>query len=110
MFKEWFGGCIDRAASGPVTVTLAEPVGDSPFLLGGTVLAESGAVSLEVRYADGTRARPRVAWVSDPINAGFYFYEVPRWQWDTGKQPIAVVAIDERGREVGRAQLSGRIP
>ena len=32
---------------------------------------------VRIDFTDGTTAKPAVSWVSAPINAGFFLYEVP---------------------------------
>ena len=114
-WEELFGGCMaDRAEYLErgllLGVTVAEPGSTGPYLLGGEILTESGAASLEVRYRDGERADIPLVWVSEPINAGFFLFEVPRTNWETAARPVAVVALDEDGKEVARQELPGPQP
>jgi hypothetical protein len=51
-----------------------------------------------MRFADGDAAEPEVVWVSEPINSGFFAYEIP-----TGREIESVVAFDEDGNVVTEA-------
>jgi len=33
--------------------------------------------SVEIEFTDGTSAKPEISWISSPINAGFFLYEIP---------------------------------
>ncbi len=56
----------------------------SPFSIGRIQRLVIGTVSspeiseVKIDFTDGTTAVPAVTWVSDPIDAGFFYYEVPR--------------------------------
>jgi hypothetical protein len=73
--------------------------------LGRAARAVSGFVdadyvsTLELRLADGSVARPRLIWVSQPIAAGFFAYELSDEERRAGGVE-AVVALDSRGRTV----------
>jgi hypothetical protein len=51
--------------------------------------------SVVVRFADGGSVRPRVVWVSPPINGGFLYYRVPR-----GREATSVEGLDASGELV----------
>jgi hypothetical protein len=60
------------------------------------VVSSASVSSIEVSFTDGTTAKPRLAWVGAPIDAGFVFYEIP-----AGKTVAGVIAYDE-GRTQGQ--------
>jgi hypothetical protein len=58
------------------------------------------ADAVEIRFADGDRHRLELAWVSEPINAGFFRYEIPAERRRAGHEIKAIVALDGDGRVV----------
>jgi hypothetical protein len=52
---------------------------------------------VEVRFADGETYRPKLTWVSEPIGAGFFFYEVPADRRRPGHEIEAIVALNGDG-------------
>jgi hypothetical protein len=56
--------------------------------------------SVEVRFADGEIDRPSLAWVSEPIHAGFFQYRVPLEHRRVGHEIRSVVGLDSEGRVV----------
>jgi hypothetical protein len=73
-------------------------------LVWGRVLA-SEIEEVELLYQDGERATLPFVWVSDPIDAGFYAYEVPEEHRRPGRLTVAVIGLDEDGQEVARQCL-----
>jgi hypothetical protein len=55
--------------------------------------ASSAVSSVEVKFTDGSSAKPKVFWVSTPIDTGFFLYEIP-----AGKTVYQVVANNARGQ------------
>jgi hypothetical protein len=49
-----------------------------------------------IRFSDGHAVRPRIVWVSAPINAGFFAYDVPN---DEQSSRVHVTAVDAYDRE-----------
>jgi hypothetical protein len=56
------------------------------------------ADSVEIRFADGASVEPDVVWVSEPINAGFFAFEVRE-----RRVLASVVALDQDGNAVTEA-------
>ncbi len=79
------GGAI---ASGPVFVT------------GSTTFRD--AATVEVHFEDGEVATVPIVWISAPIDAGFFGYEVPKRHWGAGHRPRSVVVRDASGHELQR--------
>lgn len=55
---------------------------------------------LEVVYQDGERRRIPYVWVSDPVDEGFYAYDIPVEHEEPGRLAVAVVGLDEDGRQI----------
>ena len=53
-----------------------------------------------VRFSDGSAVHPQVVWVSAPIDAGFFAYDVPADEQSTRDHVTAVEAYDGAGRLV----------
>jgi hypothetical protein len=75
-------------------------------LYGSTVLAgfvyDKHIANLEVRFKHAATVTVPLLWVSPPIDAGFFFYDITRAQQRQGGGPVAVVALDEHGKELAR--------
>lgn len=72
-----------------------------PVLIAGSTILDSAA-SLEIRFEDGEAVTVPVVWISKPIDAGFYGYEVPRANWVRGHRPNELVLLDADGHELRR--------
>lgn len=86
-----------QSALGVVWLESAE----GPALLSGHLL-DPAVERLELRYEDGEKADIPFIWVSKPIDAGFYIFEVPREHLRTGWRAETLVALDHAGDEVAR--------
>jgi hypothetical protein len=79
----------------------------APVIISGSTLVP-GATTMEVRFDDGGYATTPVVWVSQPIDAGFFVYEVPRQHWAVGRRPTLLLLEDEAGHELARnTELGG---
>jgi hypothetical protein len=56
--------------------------------------------SVEIRFEDGTVIHPRLVWVSAPIEAGFFYQEIPNAYRLAGHRLKEVVAVDGKGNVV----------
>jgi hypothetical protein len=56
--------------------------------------------SLLIKFADGDTARPPVTWVSQPINFGFFYYDVPPEHRVGGHEATKIEALDADGNVV----------
>lgn len=59
-----------------------------------------GAARVAVQFEDISWERTPLVWVSDPIDAGFFVYELPREHWKVGKRPIALTVENAHGKEL----------
>jgi len=99
------GGC-----AGPRMPTRSEPGDRNGGAIGlgrygSTVLAgyvrDKQIANLEVRFKHAPTVTVPLLWVSPPIDAGFFFYDITPAQQRQGG-PVAVVALDEQGKELAR--------
>jgi hypothetical protein len=80
-----------------------------PVLVDGSTTLEDAA-SVDVRFEDGDVASVPVVWVSAPIDAGFFGYEVPPSHWAEGHRPTLMVVRDADGHELQRDSSAFRAP
>ena len=102
------GGCDrDRALRFAPGLSIPGPISalgeilEPPVLFGGDTLIH-GAASVKVEFEDGTSAIAPITWVSPPIDAGFFVYELPKEHWQEGHRPTALVLEDADGNELAR--------
>ena len=62
--------------------------------------AAGPAADVVIRFSDGHTVQPRVVWVSAPIDAGFFAYDVPTGEQTSRAHVTAVDAYDRNGRRV----------
>jgi hypothetical protein len=74
---------------------------EPPVIFDGDTLIH-GATTVKVLFEDGSSATTPVVWVSEPIDAGFFVYEVPQANWQAGHRPTAIVLEDADGKELAR--------
>jgi hypothetical protein len=68
-------------------------------------LAIREAESLEVRFENGESDEIPLVWISEPIDAAFFAYAVPREHWRPGFRPAFVIARDGDGRELAKEEV-----
>lgn len=81
-----------------------ESTRQDPVLIGGNVSASASA-ELELRFEDGGSRSVPFVWVSEPIGAGFFLYELPQEQWTPGKRPVAL-ELRDGGELISRVSFS----
>jgi hypothetical protein len=104
------GGCApgrsprttaESRAAGPLGVSWFSGNDGLPLVADGWV--RTGATqTVEARFADGTKARVPITWVSAPISAGFFVYSVPAGHRNRKDALRSLVALDGRGNVIGR--------
>jgi hypothetical protein len=110
------GGCdADRTLEFSPSFSIAGPITPDgvirrgPVLISGsTTLAD--AASVEIRFDDGDSTTVPVVWVSAPIGAGFFGYDVPAPHWATGHRPVLLILRDGDGKELRRDAGTLRVP
>lgn len=85
-----------------------EGVQGGPFLISGSVGIDD-AETIELHYEDGAVVSQELAWVSQPIDAAFFLFDVPRQHWAEGHQYDRLVVRDEDGDELLSERLT-RLP
>jgi hypothetical protein len=101
-------GC-DRDRQGNFAPGLAIPgivappgeIQKPPVLVTGETLLHDAA-SVEVQFEDGDVAKVPLVWVSPPIDAGFFLYDLPSSHLEVGHLPSALVLQDTNGHELAR--------
>lgn len=101
------GGC-DRDRQGDFSPGLGIPgpigpeggIQKPPVLVTGDTLLHDAA-SVDVQFEDGDVKVP-LTWVSPPIDAGFFLYEVPFAHLEPGHRLTALVLLDANGNELAR--------
>jgi hypothetical protein len=68
-----------------------------PAVVSGSVGLDD-ADAIELRYEDGTADRQTLTWVSKPIGAGFFVFDVEPAHWPRDHQPKELVVLDSDGR------------
>lgn len=58
-----------------------------------------------IRFSDGSAIHPRIVWVSAPINAGFFAYDVPAAEQSSRHHVTAVDAYNRNGTLVEHQTL-----
>jgi hypothetical protein len=98
------GGC-GPAYTVPVAPAIAiqGPITRDGVIRGGPVVV-SGSVqisdgdAIELRYEDGTADRQQLTWVSQPIDAAFFVFDVEPGHWNADRRPEELVVLDADGR------------
>ncbi|MDX6481527.1 MAG: hypothetical protein QOG85_2037 [Gaiellaceae bacterium] len=93
---EGYGGGCDRDRQLPMDPTLAvSNAQTSPVLFGAAL--PSGIDHVEVQFADGGEASIPVVYVSAPIDASFFVYQLPGSGLHLGAWPATVEAVRDDG-------------
>jgi hypothetical protein len=78
---------------------LATREGGGSAWIVGPVLADD-VQEVELLYQDGERVKVPFVWVSPPVDAGFYAYDVPAEHEQPGRLTVALVGLNEDGDQV----------
>lgn len=60
-----------------------------------------------IRFSDGSSVHPHIVWVSAPINAGFFAYDIPADQQSSEDHANEVDAYDPNGKLVSKQTITG---
>jgi hypothetical protein len=106
--EKYLGGCFARRPTTHLVVTAgylaASPRSQVPARVDGVVLTPR-AERLVAEFRDGATLDIPFVFVSKPINAGFYVFDVPREHQQRPTSIRAVTARDSDGKLVGSAEL-----
>jgi hypothetical protein len=113
-FELSFGGCRQSRADRAKALLGVTWEGGSPrhgvnesivTRVGGDITAPAAA-KITARYADGATADIPFVWVSAPIAAGFYSYDIPTAHWNKQHRLIAMILYAKNGKQLGRQTFS----
>jgi hypothetical protein len=96
---------LTAVVRGEVGVLAPDMVGDAsgPILFDGYFTFPSAA-RLQVTYQDGERGTIPFVWVTSPIRAGFFLYDLTRHR-RAGHRPAFVTLLDGHRRQLAERQL-----
>jgi len=69
--------------------------------VGGDITAPA-ATKITAHYADGTTTDIPFVWVSAPIAAGFFSYDIPTAHWNKQHRLLALTLYSKNGTQLGR--------
>lgn len=109
-------GCLwaKRAPLSPTTeirgpITRGGVIKGGPFLIWGTAGIDH-AETIELRYQDGAVENQPLTWVSKPIDAAFFLFDIGQPHWQEGHQPDRLVLRDGKGSELWSEPVRFRLP
>ncbi len=70
--------------------------------------SQTGIASVVVHFSDGTTVQPEITWVSAPINAGFFAYQVPNDKQSASDHVTEVDGYDANGNLVEQLPMGTR--
>ena len=82
------------------------PENGVPFWVTGSAISASVS-DVVIRFSDGSSVQPHIVWVSAPINAGFFAYDIPAEQQSSDDHATAVEAYDQDGKLVSKQTITG---
>jgi hypothetical protein len=82
---------------------------NGPVLIDGSTTLDDAA-SVEVQFEDGSSVTIPVVWVSAPIDAGFFGYDVPAAHLRVGARPMLLILRDADGNELRRDSSAFEVP
>lgn len=112
-FELNFGGCrqtrADRSLGGKGQFGVTWQGGSSRLgvnqsivtRIGGDITAPTAA-KITASYADGTTTDIAFVWVSAPIAAGFFSYDIPTSHWNKQHRLLALALYSKSGARLGR--------
>jgi hypothetical protein len=117
LFVEGGGGQCDttRALTFWPTFSIGGDLSHQGVIENGPVMIDgsttlSDAASVEVQFEDGSSVTIPVVWVSPPIDAGFFGYEVPAAHLRVGVRPTLLILRDAYGNERRRDSSAFEVP
>jgi hypothetical protein len=86
------------------TTDIAVDSPEVPFWVVGYALSPTIS-RVVIRFSDGSSVDAPIVWVSAPINAGFYVYDIPADEQSSEVHATAVEAYDENGKLVSKQPI-----
>ena len=119
IFEHSFGGCRQTRAerslggTGQFGVTwqggsVRHGVNESIVTRVGGDLTAPTAAKITARYADGKSADVPFVWVSAPVAAGFFSYDIPTAQWNKQHRLLSLTLYANNGRRISRQSFPYR--
>jgi hypothetical protein len=96
------GGC--STSGHPLSTGALLHLGVPAWVTGDAIASAIGDVI--IRLSDGSTIHPRMVWVSAPIDAGFFAYDVPAAEQTSRIHVTAVDAYDRNGRLVAHQSFA----
>ena len=82
------------------------PENGVPFWVTGSAISASVS-DVVIRFSDGSSVHPHIVWVSAPINAGFFAYDIPADRQSSENHATTVEAYDQDGKLVSKHTITG---
>jgi hypothetical protein len=96
------GGCRARHDRIAKSVYTGGEVGPNGLTVLETSFLQSAGERLVMRFRDGPTADVPFVWVSAPIAAGFFSYDIPAAHWNARHRLVSVTLYAAGGRRLGR--------
>lgn len=75
------------------------PANGVPAWITGSAISPT-VTDVVIRFSDGSSVHPHIVWVSAPINAGFFAYDIPSDRQSSQDHVTAIEAYDQNGKLV----------
>jgi hypothetical protein len=82
------------------------PANGVPLWVVGSAISSSVG-DVVIRFSGGSSVRPHIVWVSAPINAGFFAYDIPLDQQSSENHATEIDAYDQNGKLVSKQTITG---
>ena len=108
-FESSFEGCIARAAQRQIlsaSYEMGTPQGIWMSAIGGWVITRATRARIELDYADGSTDDVPYVYVSRPIAAGFFWFDVPKGHSEKRTRATALYVKDGTGRTLATQRFA----
>lgn len=109
MFELDFGSCREASSTTSVPLGLSwnggppgRGVNQSIVTRVGGDITPPNTARITAHYADGTSTDIPFVWVSRPIAAGFFTYDIPTSHWNARHRLLAITLSTKDGKELAR--------
>jgi hypothetical protein len=109
MFEAGFGGCVaDPSERRILGASYEEGSSQGAWVsaIGGWVITRAARARLELAYADGSSEDIAYVHVSPPIDAGFFWFDVPKGHSDKRSRAVALYVKDGTGRTLATQRFA----
>jgi hypothetical protein len=108
-FESAFTGCVARASERHIlsaSYDMGTPQGTWISAIGGWAITRAARARLELAYADGSTDDIPYVHVSPPIEAGFFWFDVPKGHSDKRTRATALYVKDANGRTLATQRFA----